>query len=121
MEHLKSDLITYYNQQSSVYKFIWTLFDSVVLRNGEVAGCTDPIDCHIPMRFTQWYRFPRHLEEMCFFWNVCPVTMHYEISRAKIFHALRPYIRKTQLVRGSYSLCRLRIYINWPLPLEGWA
>ena len=42
----------------------------MVLRNGEVAN--QPIECHILMRLTQWYRFPRHLEVMQF-WGMCAV------------------------------------------------
>ena len=49
-----------------VYIYIYMELENlnVVLRSGEVAD--RPIECLIPMRCTQLYRFPRHMDEMQF-------------------------------------------------------
>ena len=78
------------------------------------------VQCHIPMRFTQWYRFPRHLEEKRF-WG-----MYALLAGAAEFPSLRysTHLGRIQVKPfWSEGLIPLAAFVDTKIspPTAGWV
>ena len=73
---------------------------------------------NLPVLLTIWHPIFSLSGRDAVLGNACLVSRRCEISRAKVFYVLRPYIRKTELDRGAYSMGCLHTRTILP---SGWV